>query len=333
MCAAVCALLLLFHADAMAAAREGFEIFQSSVFPALLPFFVCASIMQETGVVNAQNRMGLLLMSYISGAPSGARLISGVDVDDQTRSILAAALNMLSPMFMIGAFANNMLGNKWLALPMLIGQVTSGIAILLFIRLPKGKKSLPAVAGPSIPDAIKSAMMSMLMICGTIMIFMVLITLLNDIGILDIIAYPFDKLLGLFNVREGMFKLVLAGSIEVVNGCNMIKDAQITMRQAVVLGTFITTFGGLCIMAQSSLFFKIKAWHYIVIKLMQSIVASTIAYLLFPLFAKDTLPVFNPVTGERMIENTMSMGFAFLSSLLGMSVIFLFSMARKRLNR
>ena len=50
-CALTCALLIAFNPDAMAAAREGFSLWRDSVMPALLPFFVCTSLMRQMGAL------------------------------------------------------------------------------------------------------------------------------------------------------------------------------------------------------------------------------------------------------------------------------------------
>ena len=55
-CALVCALLIAFNPDAMAAAQEGYALWRDSVLPALLPFFVCTSLMRQMGAMSG--RMG-----------------------------------------------------------------------------------------------------------------------------------------------------------------------------------------------------------------------------------------------------------------------------------
>ena len=72
-CALVCALLIAFNPDAMAAAREGYALWRDSVLPALLPFFVCTSLMRQMGALQSGNTAALFALAFISGAPGGAR--------------------------------------------------------------------------------------------------------------------------------------------------------------------------------------------------------------------------------------------------------------------
>ena len=112
-CALTCALLIAFNPDAMAAAREGFSLWRDSVMPALLPFFVCTSLMRQMGALQRGNAAALFALAFVSGAPGGARLSSQYAADgdvDAGLTCLAASLNTISPMYIAGAFATGMLG-------------------------------------------------------------------------------------------------------------------------------------------------------------------------------------------------------------------------------
>ena len=45
----LCIFLVIFYRPAMAAARNGFELWATSVMPALFPFMVCTAIIQRLG--------------------------------------------------------------------------------------------------------------------------------------------------------------------------------------------------------------------------------------------------------------------------------------------
>ena len=75
-CALVCALLIAFNPDAMAAAQEGYALWRDSVLPALLPFFVCTSLMRQMGALQSGNTAALFALAFISGAPGGAPVLS-----------------------------------------------------------------------------------------------------------------------------------------------------------------------------------------------------------------------------------------------------------------
>ena len=136
-CALTCALLIAFNPDAMAAAREGFSLWRDSVMPALLPFFVCTSLMRQMGALQSGNAAALFALAFVSGAPGGARLSSQYAADgdvDAGLTCLAASLNTISPMYIAGAFATGMLGAPQAAFPILTAQLLSALLTVLLVR-------------------------------------------------------------------------------------------------------------------------------------------------------------------------------------------------------
>ena len=106
-CALCCGLFVLYSDPALEAARQGFYLWRDAVRPALLPFFICAHIMQNCGAISMQNPLFLYSVSMVSGAPTGARLAGSLE-EDHTPAV--AALNAVSPMFIAGSFAGSIIG-------------------------------------------------------------------------------------------------------------------------------------------------------------------------------------------------------------------------------
>ena len=137
-CALCCCVLFLYSPAAVSRASAGFLIWRDSLLPALLPFFVCASVMQNAGVSGRLERASLIFLSLISGAPAGARLLSGYGEPD-ARS--AAILNNVSPIFIYASFCSGMVGCPRLALYILPAQFLS--AAIMLILFPIHIKSRP----------------------------------------------------------------------------------------------------------------------------------------------------------------------------------------------
>ena len=126
----LCGALIALNGEAAEAARSGFALWQNSVMPALLPFFVCTGLMRKLGLISLGNPAALMALSFISGAPGGARLCAGIYSDStQDNTVMAASLNALSPMFITGAFASSMLRCPQAAIPIVSAQL---IAMLVF---------------------------------------------------------------------------------------------------------------------------------------------------------------------------------------------------------
>ena len=169
-CALCCCVLFLYSPAAVSWASAGFLIWRDSLLPALLPFFVCASVMQNAGVSGRLERASLIFLSLISGAPAGARLLSGYGEPD-ARS--AAILNNVSPIFIYASFCSGMVGCPRLALYIIPAQFLS--ATIMLILFPIHIKSRPQASCPSplrlLSNALQSSVSAMLNICAALVFF------------------------------------------------------------------------------------------------------------------------------------------------------------------
>lgn len=326
-------LLILFNPDAMDAARQGFSLWQDSVLPALLPFFVCTSLMRQMGVLQSGNATALFALAFVSGAPGGARLCAQYASDgdaDAGLSSLAAALNTISPMYVAGAYATGMLGAPQAALPILIAQ---SVAALLCALLVKKAYNPPLVAGAperALPFArlfaasIAEAVSALLSICGTIVFFAVLTRLISAVGITQILLWPMRTCIALLGGDGRLAEPLFAGILEMTAGSTALAQAGLPLRTAASAGAFLFSFGGLCIAAQSMLFLPVKLRQYLPIKLAQGILAALLCYFLFPVCFPGAAQT-GMVSGETLAENAITASAIFAVSLLGVSTVFLLS--------
>ncbi|MBQ9833123.1 MAG: hypothetical protein IJO48_05255, partial [Clostridia bacterium] len=279
--------------------------------------------MQKSSAHNS-GTYATLFMSVISGAPCAARMLKNQQLDIEHRTRLCAALNTISPMFTISVFAQNILKNPICAAPIILAQFLSVFIMLIPLRKTVLAKK-ETCGGLSLPSAIGDAMNSMLSLCGTVIICLVGINVLEATTLPQIITSSAEKLLGI--KHHGILNTLLKGILEVTNGCISIGElketAQLPLRTCIAFGTFFVTFGGISVLIQSSVFIKLIKLKYIFYKLIQSIIAAVTAYLTAPLFFYKTADVFNTVSGERLAENATSMGTVFAVSMLAIGLIFL----------
>lgn len=340
LCVLTCALLVAFNASAMRAARAGFDVWLNSLMPALLPFFICTSLLRATGLLSAATPFGLAVLSFVSGAPSGAKLCGEAYGYEETPTPLCAALNLISPMFIYGSFATSMIGISKLAAPVILAQLIAlGTCLPFALRHASRVKTeniKPLSEQPfsaALFGAISSSMLALLNICTTVILFMVLIELLSVTGILTVLAYPLAWLMGLTGAPKGLAEALLAGFIEVTNGCKALSALDLPVRTVAASAAFFFSFGGLCVMAQSSGFARIDAKSYLLRKLAQGLIAAAAAHLLTPLFVSDAATVFEPFTQELALNNTLSSAMIFGASLLGVATVALWSAAAGRRRR
>lgn len=330
LCALLCALLALYSAPALAAAREGFYLWRDNVFPALLPFFVCAHIMQNCGAIRGKSRLALYGLSMVSGAPSGARLAGygGGDVTDT-----AAALNAVSPMFIFGSFATGMLHAPNLAWPILIAQLLSAGVFLLLAKDGENAASGPAITAepPSflrlLEAALSSGTIGLFTVGGSIMLFMAFQAVLNETGLFNLITAPFAWLFVKIGQSPEIPSVLFSGLLEMVQGCHALAEAGLRLRETAALAAFFFSFGGVCILAQSLAFARLRAGRYLWRKLLQGCLSGLLAYLLFPLFLPDTQAVFSALPAEALAQNALSAALTAGISLAGVSAVLLLSAA------
>lgn len=289
LCMLACCLLFLYSAEAVSAGVQGFYIWRDALLPALLPFFVCAYIMQNTGMPSKLDSAALILLSLISGAPAGARLLS-LRNDADSRS--AAILNNVSPMFIYASFCTGMLGAPILALPILTAQLGSALIMLLIFPPKFTSPHDPIPHSPPLKllaQGISTGMLSMLNICGALVFFMALMA-----AVKQVIPMP-----------GGIVGAVISGMLEMVSGCTELAKLSLPLRTVSAVSAFIFSFGGVCIFSQSLTFCQLKPLIYFSTKLIQGGVAALIAWLIFPLFPR-TLSVYNSISSQALISNALS---------------------------
>ena len=111
--------LLLSPAAALAGAKQGLSLWWSSVFPSLLPSFVCLKLAQKLGLLRLCGRhprgqlAAVIGFSLLSGAPSGARLLHAL-IEDGSLSPrdgarLLPVVNGVGPVFLLSIIASELL--------------------------------------------------------------------------------------------------------------------------------------------------------------------------------------------------------------------------------
>lgn len=343
---ALYALLLIFYGDVMHAARNGFELWLNSVMPALFPFMVCASILQQSGVLNKLfsyhshksrikrflSSLAVFVICNISGLPAGAR-VYGYQLNHSTANIrttyLCSYSNLSGPMFIIGALCTGMLKEPWLAVPICISHY--GTAMLLYLGINMSSTSQHHVTytadktDTSLPSIITSSIMSgldgMLKICATIVFFMVVITALECTGLLNAISSVFAW----FGMDATIVKASITGILELTNGCAVLQYSNADIRLVSAFSSAILSFGGLCVYFQARAFIKIPFGAYVLSKVIHSASAFGIAYMITPLFDDYSQSVFATMEEETLFANSYVSLIVIISCLFVLTLILLSS--------
>ena len=293
--AAVGILLLIFDSKtAIAGAQEGLDLCLSSLIPSLFPFLVLSAMLASSfgGACPRQlhhlcrmmkipdNAAGIFLTGLVGGYPSGAQAVAqawrnGQLTKPQAQKLLAIS-NQAGPAFLFGIVAARFdrMGVVWILWGI---QILS--AILTGILLPAVSDAACSVTNEkslSLTQALKQGVTTMGYICGWVVLFRMLILFLNR-WILWLL--PMDV------------QVFIAGLLELTNGCcqlELVKNQGLRF----IICSGLLAFGGICVTLQTaSVIGAIGIGHYLVGKLMQTIIALCLAagmQLFLPYFSERT---------------------------------------------
>lgn len=278
----LCVLMILFSDIAIMSAKEGINLWSSSVLPAMLPFFICVNFMTGIGLTALlPAKIFPFAMSALSGYPIGAKVVgdmcrSGIiDVNDAKKLVSYCCTS--GPVFMVGAVGTEMLDSQMagyvIAVSHYAGALLNGIVFSGFrckssdLRLPEWHIEECGIL-EKLTGAIFISFKSMAVILAYIMFFMFLMELLELTSVFDIIE---DK----------HIQSLLRGIIEMTVGCSSLPHQSLT--SDCVLASVIISWGGLSILGQCMSMLTdtgIKPGYLVMIKFTHSIFAGIIALFL-----------------------------------------------------
>lgn len=225
-------LLLLQPRLTMDAAGAACRLFVTSVMPGLFPY-MALSLLLISRLPPRMPPLFLMLTGWCGGSPTGARLLalqSGMDVRQLRR--IAVSCATMSPMFLLGTVGG------WL------DSASAGYAVLWAViaggwltgLCTGGRRSLPLTNGIT-PDplsfgqAVEQAARTMLLVCGTMVIFRV-----------------FAAMITLFIPQ---YALPLTTLLEVTTGVSAIAQLPLPLplRTGIIAGC--TGFGGAALIMQN----------------------------------------------------------------------------------
>lgn len=356
-------LMIILPGEVLSATKYGIDLWLNNVLPALLPFFVCAKIMTRLGVSKLIGRLlepvmrpifrvpgeasFVFAVSITSGYPIGTKLIS--EMRRQKIITKNEAERMLSfcstsgPLFILGAVGVGMFGNTSLGWSILISHFLGAILNGLLFRFygtpghshPKRKsftmvfKEAKEESRGSQPfiiflgEAIFDSFKTLLLICGYIVLFSIIIALFEKYSLFVL----FTKIFFLEN-QQKLFSSLFQGFFEMTVGCSAVSQIQnISFIYSSLICSAIVSWGGLSTLAQALTFISQTDIHkglYTVSKISHALCAFFCAFFIAPLMLKYQ----NAVSHVFNIPNTIiSSSFSYkllFSTKLMLLVIFLF---------
>lgn len=302
--------MVFFPAVVLASAQQGIALWAYSVLPALLPFFICADFLISLGIPVLvgglferpfQKLFGVpgtsafvFIVSITSGYPMGPSIIGQMrrrgELSDAEGIRMLSFCSTSGPLFMLGTVGAGMLhtpaAGAVVALSHYVAALLNGLVFrTLGMREKRGKTFVrsrfrytePAVDKRSMLEMLTDSILSSLKTLGVIGCYIIIFTYATDLLEMTGVLNPLKS-----QHSSGFLK----GLLEMTIGINEISLSQdVGLRLKCTMATFLVSFGGLSIFAQSMSVLgglKITPLDYLKIKLSHGILAAMVAYVSAP---------------------------------------------------
>lgn len=253
------------------------------------------------------------VMGLISGYPVGAKVVSDfrenslVTKDEGERML--AFTNNSGPLFILSSVGIGLFGDTKTGLLLLCTHILSCITVGIILgkfsrksddefrirkklelqklkddRISKSSNNITLKnLGEVLGNSINSAISTILMIGGFVVIFSVIISILNTTNTLEFFSKFLNPVLAFFGFDLEFAKPLLSGVIELTNGVNLISTIHIKeISQNIILCAFLLGFGGFSVLLQVfSIIAKtdLSIKKYFIGKLLQGIIAAIYTFL------------------------------------------------------
>ncbi len=311
-------LIALFPEEAASGAGEALLLCGNSLIPSLFPYMVCANLLTSYGVADILSRrlnkvmrpiFGVggagalpLVMGLISGYPCGCATVCSL-YDSKTISKkdairLSAFTNNSGPLFIIGAVGvgifNSREAGDIIYMVHVLSAISCGIIFGLFGR-EKEKTAINTYIERETPSgAVYHAVISVLTLCGYVVIFSVALAILKKIQIIGLLC----KLLISLGLSYSSADLLSTGIFEITSSIFSSKSVNIPLVSAVI------SFGGLSVLMQTRSILQ-KSGLPVLPYFFGKIICSILAYIYATIYLKFypiEVTVFSDIVKNKIIS-------------------------------
>jgi len=282
--------------------KFSFNIWQNNIFPSLFPFFIIGNILISLGFPHILgeifkdityklfkiNKAGafIIILSMLSGFPSSAKYIKEMhlngDINEKEATKLLTFTHFSNPLFILGT-VSLFLKNKSIGIPILICHYLGNLFVgLLFRNYYISKKDNTKASikrafinmnksrgnktfGTILSNSISSCINTLLLILGTVTVFLVLTSLINNS----------------FNL-VGINKPLINGIFEMTQGLKYLENINISVNIKALIAVIILSFGGLSVHMQVLTIIsdtKIKYFPYFIARIIHAFISAFIFFV------------------------------------------------------
>lgn len=276
-----------------------FNIWKNSVFPSLFPFLIIGSILIELKIPLflgeltkklmyklfkiSGNSSFVIILSMLSGFPSSAKYIKELLINNEINEYEATKLltftHFSNPLFILSTITL-FLHTKEIGMPILISHYIGNLFIGLLFRnyyisdynnekislnnaISKINRS--ASIGDIFRKSIVSSINTLLLILGTISVFLILTNIINsNLNIPNFIS------------------VIINGIFEATGGLSKINILNVSLNIKAMLAIFFISFGGLSVHMQVLTIIsdtKIKYFPYFIARIIHAVISTFIFFI------------------------------------------------------
>lgn len=280
--------LILFSNSNLSAAKKGLSLWANSVVPSLLPFFIATELLGYTNIIPMFGKLlnkfmrplfnvpgeGAFpfIMGIISGYPVGAKIVAdfkkqGLCSDIEAERLIAFTNNS-GPLFIIGTVGIGLFKDTKTGILLLITHIFACITVGILFRWWKNSKNKRSTSfietsnrlpsrislsnlGEVLASSIMNSISTIFLIGGFVVLFSVVISILNNSGILNLFVNLISPLSNVFGISDKYLKGIITGLIELTNGvCDIALIANKNISSNIIICAFLLGFGGISVALQ-----------------------------------------------------------------------------------
>ena len=278
---------------------------------------------------------------------------------------LLAFTNTADPLFIFGAVAVGMFGLPGLGVILAIAHYLSSFSVGFIFRYYRHKESGTEVAaepadgglirralrallrarkedsrpfGQLLGESVRESVATLLMICGFIMLFSVLVRVLSVLGVVGLISPAVSGLLRACGLSPALAPAALQGLLEIDLGTVAASGASAPLAERAVMASVIIAWSGLCVHGQVASVLHstdIRMRPYVLARFLHAAIAGVFTYLLLCLAPIQTAAGFEFLLirgwpGLGLIERFVLAGWQLMVSYGGLLILAgLFHLSRR----
>ena len=281
------ACLVIFSKTNLSAAKNGLVLWANAIVPVLFPFFVATELLSHTNltyylgkilnslmkpIFNVRGEGSFaFIMGIISGYPIGAKIAANFRENNicskEECERLLSFTNNSGPLFIIGTVGISMFGNSTIGFLLLITHLLASLSVGFIFRFWKSNVKYSSTKSNSyvnskdniswsnlggiIGNSISSAINTILLIGGFVVLFSVIISILQTSELLDILCNCFKPIFNLLNIPVDFGNGIISGVLELTNGLNIvcaIPTKKLSIN--IIIASFLLGLGGISILLQ-----------------------------------------------------------------------------------